>query len=783
MTKKTYALLCLLFAFALSWFLAHTFQHPVYISKRVLLFAALAGFGAALAFFAVFSKRLKPPSRTSLKKNALLAFILCLLFLLLFGYTPATLFTPRVSVQLAFTTTAPSTLPLTSLTAISDGSLTFPLSPPTLTSSPEAAYQQGKLVIHAGASQPAAISFTGRTWSNRIRFYFEESKNDFVIDFYVNGAKSTYAYTAGQESAFLTSVVIPPNILSHTLSFIAYFLSLFVSVFFLAVHSALAEKIQTNFFEPALPAEGSAPFQPLGTPIDNKRVFLYALILFVWLAVVIFTAAHHEFWRDEVRALTQVRLSGSLAELYELTQYDGHPVLWFLFLSAGRLFTNSQLILPIISILVAFFAVALFLFYSPFPLWFKCLFIFSGFPLYEYSVMARSYGLTMLFLFISAWLYKTKKEHPLRLAFALFLLANTHVLAAILVIPIVFMWICDFYLEQRSNLRAYRQLVLPLVIILAGFLLSLFWSFPRENTIFTSLPKQSPTEMIFALQSGLKTALLDPGRFFVRLMPFALPALVISALLYLTLIGLLGKPALFLAGFGSLLAFGAFFGIAYRGTYRHQGIFLVFLLVLYWLFLEAGRKDNPSSGNRLLFNLGFYGGLLALVLGNVILGYQAIRQDLDRQMSSSKAFGAFITGSAVYQNAVIVPEPDYMMEPLPYYAPQAVLYYPREGRFGEMVNWTTEAREHLSLGELLAAAKEIKKTEHKPVLIALGHFFDIQNEREGTEWYSFNKLFTWNNAEWQEFFKETSLVATFNAAISDENYLVFELKDSSSPAD
>ena len=142
----------------------------------------------------------------------------------------------------------------------------------------------------------------------------------------------------------------------------------------------------------------------------NKKTILITIgILALWLAIVIFTETRHEFWRDEIRALTLARQAGSPFELFKLIRYEGHPILWYLFLFIGKSVLNDTLILPIISILIGFSAVTIFVFYAPFPFWFRFLFIFNAFPLYEYSVMARNYGISMLLLFISALLYKKNK--------------------------------------------------------------------------------------------------------------------------------------------------------------------------------------------------------------------------------------------------------------------------------------------------------------------------------------------------------------------------------------
>ena len=106
----------------------------------------------------------------------------------------------------------------------------------------------------------------------------------------------------------------------------------------------------------------------LSFPRVNSAVITVA-ILGIWLATVIFTATRHEFWRDEIRPLSLARIANSPLDLYGLTQYDGHPILWFLILYIGKSIVDAPFILPIISLAIALSAVTIFMFYSPFPFW------------------------------------------------------------------------------------------------------------------------------------------------------------------------------------------------------------------------------------------------------------------------------------------------------------------------------------------------------------------------------------------------------------------------------
>ena len=187
-----------------------------------------------------------------------------------------------------------------------------------------------------------------------------------------------------------------------------------------------------------------------------------ATALGVWLAVVVLTTSKHEFWRDEVRALTLARAAESPLDLYGLVQDQGHPVLWYLLLYLGTSIADTPRVLPITSVVIAFAAVALFMIAAPFPLWFRCAFIFGALPLYEYSVMARNYGISMLLLFVAAVLYRKRGQHPIRLALVLALLANTNVHSAVLVGMIAGVWIFEELIGSAS-LHGTRSFGRPVV--------------------------------------------------------------------------------------------------------------------------------------------------------------------------------------------------------------------------------------------------------------------------------------------------------------------------------
>jgi hypothetical protein len=197
-------------------------------------------------------------------------------------------------------------------------------------------------------------------------------------------------------------------------------------------------------------------------------------------------------------------------------------------------------------------------------------------------------------------------------------------------------------------------------------------------------------------------------------------------------------------------------------------------MFLYWVFIEASDKESLTRIQRRLFNVSLYAAIVMLMLWNIFVTFILAQADINLERSSSKAFGEYLKESELYRDAIIVPEPDFLVESLPYYAPNP-LYLVREHRFGTTISFTTAADYRLSLGELLEAARDIKLRYGQPVLIVLGHE-DVDQTSDGEKNYSYNRIFSWDTSEFADFNKSTIFVTEFNSASTDENYQVYALR-------
>lgn len=511
--------------------------------------------------------------------------------------------------------------------------------------------------------------------------------------------------------------------------------------------------------------------RPMDNCLRNKKFIVSLFVIGCWLAVVFGVASVHELWKDEVRALSIAKAAASLLDLPRLLSNEGHPVLWYALLWLGYHLVPSPLVLQGISIVVAFLAVLVFWLHCPFPRWLRALFLFSFLPLYEYSVVARNYGISMLLFFVFATLYgRLRADSTGRwvLALILALLANTNVHSAILAGFLTLYWAAD---SRPTALSASKTLtfLFPFTLVATGIGFCLFTVLPDSNSIVMN-PSALTTGKLL---SALSESLLHPGRGLSELF-IGLPGMGRDILVWLLVLCLAVRPLAALLLFAGVVTVTLFFAIGYSGTLRHEGIVWSYLLTLYWLTHDSVLTAQHRKIGVRLYSVSLYGLISCVLLVQVAGSVRYIYRDLTVEMSSSKSFGRFIASDERYRRAIIIGEPDIRLESLPAYADNRI-YLPRAGLFRDYVRLTTENKQDLSLGELLGTARKLQIQEERPVLIALGHF-DLANQPlPHTRTEQYDRKFTWTDTELAEFLATTQKVAEFKTDLKNERYEVYFL--------
>ena len=124
--------------------------------------------------------------------------------------------------------------------------------------------------------------------------------------------------------------------------------------------------------------------------------------------MVLLVVHHHEPWFDEAQAWLIARDNSLFEMLFRRLHYEGTPGLWHVLLWVPARLGAPFRTISYLSALLASVSAGLVLFFAPFPVWLRVLFVFGYYPAYQYAVIARSYGLNLLLIILAAILYSTR---------------------------------------------------------------------------------------------------------------------------------------------------------------------------------------------------------------------------------------------------------------------------------------------------------------------------------------------------------------------------------------
>jgi hypothetical protein len=158
----------------------------------------------------------------------------------------------------------------------------------------------------------------------------------------------------------------------------------------------------------------------------------YLIITFIiYCACVFILASRHEPWADEAQAWLIARDSSLFDLIINVMKYEGSPSLWQMLLMIPAKCGLPFKYINLLSVSISALGVYIFLRYSPFNPIIKVLLPFTYFIFYQYSIIARSYVLLPLLLFILASFYKKWDSKFIFFAIITGLLGNVSFHAAV----------------------------------------------------------------------------------------------------------------------------------------------------------------------------------------------------------------------------------------------------------------------------------------------------------------------------------------------------------------
>lgn len=198
----------------------------------------------------------------------------------------------------------------------------------------------------------------------------------------------------------------------------------------------------------------------------RHRPRLELAIFAIYLLLVLIGVASHEAWRDEIRAFTISFYANSTDKLFQLTQFEGHPLLWTILLKPFTLLPNQRG-LKLAGLITAIPSAWVLFRMLPLPLWIRTGILFNYYWLYEYAVLSRSYaiGFMLTTLGLVLWL---RQRSPIISAAMFGLAANIHVLLALTNLPLAF-YLAKQTIQSQQKRWSRSTLAIAATLLIIGY--------------------------------------------------------------------------------------------------------------------------------------------------------------------------------------------------------------------------------------------------------------------------------------------------------------------------
>jgi hypothetical protein len=511
-----------------------------------------------------------------------------------------------------------------------------------------------------------------------------------------------------------------------------------------------------------------------------SRLAFDIVIFIIWFAAVSYQSFYHVMWRDEVRALSIALGGDNVVQMIKGLHGEGHPAAWYLLLRAAHSVVGRVEVLPGVAMIVAVATVALLIFRSPFPRLLIAGLVFSRLLFFEYSVMARNYGISVLILFLIAIAYEKHRDRGVVVGLLLFLLANTNLVGTLMVGAFLLFWFVDIL--EETGLRWTPKLntfLLNACIAAVGVAICGLTILPTYNdAVIFDWSNASPVlravnALINPADSSVLFSLWIDG-------PATLNAtMAASAILFCLPLGLLPRRAAFLSALFALFVTALFFALVTNGLYRHGGVWFFFCVTLYWIAwrdiaqaLSGAMKGRIVKALTLVGLAGFVFLVGVQVFKNANDFLLTLANPVNPVLSRSADLGRLIASRSDLANATITSDVDFMVESLPYYIPNKT-YLMHRHRFGNVVKVSISNTMTMTLGEILDESRNLKNTTGNPVVILLTRKLDQIVPDQSYQ--DFNWTFRASAEQIREFRTVTKLLAQFGPSRTNENYDVYLL--------
>lgn len=347
--------------------------------------------------------------------------------------------------------------------------------------------------------------------------------------------------------------------------------------------------------------------------LNNKLAYT---IFFIFIVLNLYVSSFHEPWFDEAQSWLIARDNDLIEMMSYYLKYEGHPALWYvilkLFMNLG--FSYSHLLF--LGNFISSLGVLIFVKYSPFDRIFKILFPFTFFIFYQYSIIARSYILLPVSIFLAAHFYKTRIKNPIPYFVSLVLLTHISAYSAIIAGLLFVVWVIEsIELYKKKDILYF----LLLLFYASNALVSILTMFPRpEDSNFVPYEFEYEPHEIFNMWTNLSNSLTTYSFLSVIILAVFAFYFYKTKVLHLFLFILL--PVLII------------FEIVWFNSW-HEGIIFLVVIFFLWISIESNNKETT-----MLLKSSLY----LLLATQLVWSFNTSQYDIRQSYSGSKELAEFL---------------------------------------------------------------------------------------------------------------------------------------------
>jgi hypothetical protein len=204
--------------------------------------------------------------------------------------------------------------------------------------------------------------------------------------------------------------------------------------------------------------------------------------LCIYAGLLAWAIPYHESWADEAQAW-QIARTLPFVQIFHVLSYEAHPALWYVCLWVLSRLHVSYAGMHWVSAAIGFSGVAVLVTTSPFPRFIKLLLPFTFYLAFQYAIVARSYVLAPLLIFLCAYFWPARYEKPFAIALCLGLLANVAAHAAAISGGFAIVYLIDLWLSRQEQCpRApARKLYGAAAMLLVFYGISIWTALPAKD--------------------------------------------------------------------------------------------------------------------------------------------------------------------------------------------------------------------------------------------------------------------------------------------------------------